>query len=87
MLSGIVLVSMQFGCVRAQTTTSAAGFTHAGRWPKPSEVISTDATSTEVASINWWVQPRKSAKPVAPALLQSASYTVESTTRATEQTE
>lgn len=64
MLTGVVLVGTQFGCIRSSTFLHTPGFPHAGRWAESLEAPAaqvggplSDASSSLVAPL-YWTSPR-----------------------------
>jgi hypothetical protein len=68
MLTGVLLVGLQFACDRPQTKPVAAGFPHASRWPvqQGSPLGSAVAATTELAT--WGTPSRISQRSPAPSL-------------------
>ena len=77
MLTGAALVGSQFACDRPQTTSTAAGFPHASRWPvQPTEKAKAGATA-ELEPVSWWIPLQGAKKAVLQKDLQGASQPIE----------
>lgn len=70
MLTGLVLVGLQFGCLRSQTILAAPGFTRASRRIDPqadatlNANVSTPAQTKETAASLYWTSPQTNARPI-----------------------
>ena len=77
MLTGAALVGSQFGCDRPQTTSTAAGFPHASRWPlQPTEQAKAGATA-ELEPVSWWIPLQSAKQPVLQRDLQKPAQPIE----------
>lgn len=85
MLTGVVLVSMQFGCSRPEANAGFSGFHHASRWsnqasrgskPTPDKVQVDDRSSQTVSADPktslYWTSPRRTSTQSRLANLQPA---------------
>jgi hypothetical protein len=73
MLTGVLLVGLQFACDRPQTKPVAAAFPHASRWPvqQGGSLGSAEATPTELAT--WGAPSRSSQRPPVTSLANERS--------------
>ena len=73
MLTGVALVSLQFGCAQPQASVSTAGFPHASRRVEPviepaaNPGLSTEAASKEEKASLYWTSPRPVERPISRA--------------------